>query len=266
MTHQDCLELLPWYVNGTVEEHERHQIAAHLQSCADCTQEVETLTLLQADWVDLGDQGPAPSPDLLASAHQHIARYEQEQSPTRETAPSRVTNARTTWANACVSWWTPIPGFARYALAAQFVLIIALGVLVLPLPQEQADEQTLSRPSTPTRMLESESTPSQSFMLKRKLNVQMIANSAPDLAVRPVSLTTTNPTLQIRIGFQEGVSEVAMRQLIRGIKGTIVDGPSVLGLYTIAVRFPADQSDTVEALLTSLRANHHLIQVVEQKM
>ena len=46
--HQEILELLPWYLNGTLEASERDQVEHHLQSCSSCQRESEELMGLQS--------------------------------------------------------------------------------------------------------------------------------------------------------------------------------------------------------------------------
>jgi len=40
-------ELLPWYVNNTLDSAEREQVEQHLKTCASCQQEVELLRAVQ---------------------------------------------------------------------------------------------------------------------------------------------------------------------------------------------------------------------------
>jgi hypothetical protein len=42
-THQEILELLPWFVNGTLNEHEQSIVNDHLKGCLECNHEVEVL-------------------------------------------------------------------------------------------------------------------------------------------------------------------------------------------------------------------------------
>lgn len=42
-THQQILELLPWFVNGTLNEREQSMLNEHLKGCGECSHEVEIL-------------------------------------------------------------------------------------------------------------------------------------------------------------------------------------------------------------------------------
>ena len=67
--------LLPWYVNGTLSEAERARVEAHLQACARCRQDVDTLRQLrQSLRAHYADQ--APSEQLWWRIRQRI-RTEQ---------------------------------------------------------------------------------------------------------------------------------------------------------------------------------------------
>jgi hypothetical protein len=71
----------------------------------------------------------------------------------------------------------------------------------------------------------------------------------------PAAGTASGP--RIVLGFQEGVPEQTMRQVIRGLKGNIVAGPSALGLYTIELPRNRD----VDQLLDQLRQNRGVIRL-----
>ncbi len=54
--HRRTWDLIPWVVNDTAPEAERQAVQAHLESCADCRQELEFQRQLQAA---MGQQGVA---------------------------------------------------------------------------------------------------------------------------------------------------------------------------------------------------------------
>ena len=63
MKHQEIIESLPWYVNGTLSQPERAEIAQHLATgCRECAREVASLTALRKAVVAVGDAAPEPSP------------------------------------------------------------------------------------------------------------------------------------------------------------------------------------------------------------
>ncbi len=47
-SHENCLELLPWYLNQTLDASERLAVEAHLEDCAACRDEVVFLETLQS--------------------------------------------------------------------------------------------------------------------------------------------------------------------------------------------------------------------------
>ena len=48
-------ELLPWYVNATLTEDERHGVEAHLKDCEKCRNEVAYLNTLRSQVRATGD-------------------------------------------------------------------------------------------------------------------------------------------------------------------------------------------------------------------
>lgn len=39
--HKDIRELIPWYINGTLDERDMDQVSTHVSQCSDCALEVE---------------------------------------------------------------------------------------------------------------------------------------------------------------------------------------------------------------------------------
>ena len=73
LEHEELLKLLPWYVNGTLDDADRGRIRRHIQDCADCRENVEMLTEVRRA-VRSGSPAPlVPAPDeqrLLAALDQ----------------------------------------------------------------------------------------------------------------------------------------------------------------------------------------------------
>ena len=51
-SHRRTQELLPWFLNGTLEGEEAQQVEQHLQECPACQSELECLIVLRSDYVE----------------------------------------------------------------------------------------------------------------------------------------------------------------------------------------------------------------------
>lgn len=74
----DChaaIELLPWYVNQTLEAAEHRQLEVHLSSCVACAREAEFLNAMQKAMPDAGADGTSAPP--FSRLLQRINRQER---------------------------------------------------------------------------------------------------------------------------------------------------------------------------------------------
>lgn len=80
--------------------------------------------------------------------------------------------------------------------------------------------------------------------------------------------TLSGPTMfqgrgpQLAILFQEGVKEGAIREVILEIKGTIVRGPTPLGVYTVELPTGINEEE-LQKIISSLRQKRDVIKFVE---
>lgn len=69
-THDDCQELLPWYVNGTLSAVEHEAVARHVEHCTECRDDIELLEQMRGVVLhsDATPIVPPASPDKLLRA------------------------------------------------------------------------------------------------------------------------------------------------------------------------------------------------------
>jgi anti-sigma factor RsiW len=108
--HAEAL-LLPWYVSDTLSEEERARVAAHLETCAACRAELEsvrsTRSLLQAGFADAA----APTARAYAAVQQRLAGARAVAARSRP-APQRVHGG-----------WRLAAAFAGLVVVGQFVVL-----------------------------------------------------------------------------------------------------------------------------------------------
>jgi len=116
--HHATLELLPWYVNGTLERGERAQVEAHLCACLPCRRELEAQRALQSA-VSASPQDLELT-QALAGMHAHLNAAE------RGPLPSLMQRL-----------WHRSHPLLRGALALQLVVILGLAAVLALRPPAQ---------------------------------------------------------------------------------------------------------------------------------
>lgn len=124
--HQAVQELLPWFASDQLAPDEAQRVQEHLQTCAQCRQDLEWERDMRTEAASAGDALPAGVDMERALAKLMPALGPQEQSaPAPATAPGPRP----------VSWWRAVaanqPSWLRWTVAAQWVAIIGLGALLL---------------------------------------------------------------------------------------------------------------------------------------
>jgi len=220
MKHQEIIEVLPWYVNGTLNQTERAAVVQHLDSgCQECIREVANLTAMRKLVVAVGDEEPEPSPFLLNRALAEIEDYERTRTEPKQ-GPSQ------SWLSTLrESWWPRTPVLARIALAAQMALLLVVG------------------------------------------GVAIYQHSHPEVVYTTTSGPSTGKAGQamISVVFNEKASERDIRQTLEEIRGTIIDGPTPQGSYTVQLPVRPEQTAELDKVLQILSRKPQVVSFAAEK-
>lgn len=130
LTHEQALELLPWLVNGSLDDEERRSVDSHLEQCGECRTAVDRERELAAVLMEREATEPSHEPKIEAGIERLRAALEREERRgRRQRRPSRRLLAA--------------------GLLQGLVLAGLFGLVVwLVRPQPQAEFRTLSTPET----------------------------------------------------------------------------------------------------------------------
>jgi len=129
--HSETERLLPWYVNGTLDDVEQARVDQHLTLCPRCQREVALLRELQSACAD----APAPA-QLQVDPTASFRRLRDRLQPTRAQArKSLLARTRDAWAGT--------PAWLRAAVAVPSALALGLFGLVLFRGEPPAAYRTL---------------------------------------------------------------------------------------------------------------------------
>jgi anti-sigma factor RsiW len=119
MSIQDHIEdLIPWFVNDTLDAREQQRVTAHLEQCARCRAELSRQRRIRSAILQPGKVELAPQ----ASFNKLWERISTDgQAPATSSATRQRAGMALDW---CRRRWMPI------ALAAQLLIIASLGVVI----------------------------------------------------------------------------------------------------------------------------------------
>jgi anti-sigma factor RsiW len=124
--HQKVWAILPWYVNGTLENHEYEFVARHISRCQSCADEVGRCQSIASAVRSAADDARTPSAENLARLMERIERG------------SRSSAVSEDWRNRVRKWIEKIrlafqetPSLFRWALAAQTAVIVLLAAATI---------------------------------------------------------------------------------------------------------------------------------------
>jgi len=108
--HSETERLLPWYVNGTLDDDEQARVQDHLVACGKCRRELEFLRTLESVCID-----PSPTPDPTVAFSRLRDRL---QTPRARPTPSLLARAGEAWSG--------FPVWLRGAVAASCLLTVGV--------------------------------------------------------------------------------------------------------------------------------------------
>jgi len=123
--HQKVWEILPWYVNRTLEDHEREFVARHILRCQSCADEVVRCQSIATAVRSAEEAARTPSPEHFARLMERIDRGSASAAPKRWRVRVRE------WIEKIRLVFQETPSLFRWALAAQSAAIVLLAAGII---------------------------------------------------------------------------------------------------------------------------------------
>lgn len=220
--HEAVAEMLPWFINGSLTGVEAARVEAHLQRCQNCHEHLEFLRAVGRNGIE---QAPAwqASPAHFAGILAEVERFETQSG----SASQQKKKAGVSFMQRLKRGFRQTPGAVRWTLAVESFVLAAL-VMVLVVPQLRigstvsGDYQTLSDADSVSK-------------LERSARFRILFN-------------------------HDGMAISDLVDLLKQVRGQIVEGPTQLGFFTVAVE--KGDADAAKAALQK-HPNIRLVQKME---
>lgn len=207
--HEAVAEMLPWFINGSLTGKEAARVETHLQRCQDCREHLDFLRAVSRENVE---QAPAwqASPAHFAGI---LAEVEQLEAKSETELPLKKKEGLSLLAK-LKRGFRQTPTAVRWTLATESFALAAL-VMVLVVPQLRIENTV----------------PGEYRTLSDADPISKLESSA-----------------RFRILFDhDGMTTSDLVALLKQVHGQIVEGPTQLGFFTVAV--VKNDEDATKAVL-----------------
>ncbi len=197
MSVESCLdheidELLPWYVNATLDDEEKRRVETHIAGCPSCQGKVEELRQLS---VALRAENPLPGHNLYARTASRLERggLAGPWRPLRQVL-------------------LPIPGYARVAIAAQLIVIVVLGGVLFsrgPVMSTLSDGSVHSGPAVRLQVV-----------FSGRATAEQIQKVLSPLNARIVDGPTSTGVYQVEVPLGAGRGSVTAGEMLRTFRAS----------------------------------------------
>lgn len=200
MNKREAQDLLPWFVAGSLSADESRAVRAFIDSGEITALELEELALFAETVNEQQLDEPAYNSAVLSNAISQLDATPQAD----ESEPLLVMEPQV-----ASSWWRVLtdrlqwaltPPVAKVALAAQFLLVVAMGAVLLVNPAQVDDLPGFETVA----------------------GAELVSTADLNLVLNPA------------------ITVAELQTLLRSVDAQIVSGPSALGMYGIDVQQDAD--------------------------
>jgi hypothetical protein len=210
LTHEAAAELLAWYASESLPEREAAQVKMHAVDCAECQQEIASLTALKNAVHLTNETLPEPAAAGLDRLLNRVTAYEEAQ------AKSFLSKLRRLFT---MPW-----SFPQVAFAGQVAIwLLLLGTIILVLQRARNYELLATQERARAEQIEKQ-------LAEARQYTALAGSNQPDL---------TN-SVRLNVVFQENATETDIRALLTTINGTIISGPSPQRFYIVALPVAQD--------------------------
>lgn len=189
-------ELLPWYATGALGEDDRRRVARHLESCRECSRELEGVTEIRHAMSELSRLEAEPSPEVYRSVMARVAA---------DTIARDAGHQDVSWAAALDRWFRSllmprwVPTLAAVLLVAQMSLL--LWITFPPSEQGEVSTRSVGMPAQPSQIaviFQPSATEADIRSLLERLHARVIDGPSPS-GVFTISLGAGSPAAALAL-------------------------------------------------------------------
>jgi hypothetical protein len=213
--HQELSQLLPWYVNKTLQDGELKAVEAHLGVCLACKRELMQLQKLAQAVKKEGSLDSAEQASftrLKMRLHGQAQPAAPQQVPLDQPQTTVSSNVKPLGSARKQRWASSVSVLRHPALAMAAALLLSVALLM---PRHVENDAQLGN------------------------NFRTLSDAKPE---------TVMNSNEIRVVFAENVDQAQKDKILERIHGQVIDNPTAQGVYTVRLNSKAAVKGSLDAV------------------